>query len=90
MERFVDLAPVQVWAERLDTGPLPPCSIRTMDRVLAANAEVRERNQLRNPAYLPHRRGARWRPPASCSAASRVLQSGPGLVIARSPTRWDG
>src|SRR2546428_752516 len=29
-----------------------PCSIRTMYRVLAANAEVRERrNQLRHPAY---------------------------------------
>jgi len=31
---------------------VPPCSIRTMYRVLAANAEVRERrNQLRHPAY---------------------------------------
>jgi len=51
-ERFVDLAPAQVWAQVLDGGQVPPCSIRTMYRVLAANAEVRERrNQLRHPAY---------------------------------------
>jgi len=51
-ERFVDLAPAQVWAQVLDAGQVPPCSIRTMYRVLAANAEVRERrNQLRHPAY---------------------------------------
>jgi putative transposase len=51
-DRFVDLAPAQVWAQVLDAGQVPPCSIRTMYRVLAANAEVRERrNQLRHPAY---------------------------------------
>jgi putative transposase len=51
-ERFGDLAPAQVWAQVLDAGQVPPCSIRTMYRVLAANAEVRERrNQLRHPAY---------------------------------------
>ena len=51
-ERFVDLPPAQVWAQLLDAGRVPPCSIRTMYRVLAANAEVRERrNQLRHPAY---------------------------------------
>ena len=51
-ERFVDLPPAQVWAQVLDAGQLPPCSIRTMYRVLAANAEVRERrDQLRHPAY---------------------------------------
>ncbi len=50
--RFVDLPPAQVWAQLLDQGQVPPCSIRTMYRVLAANAEVRERrNQLRHPAY---------------------------------------
>jgi putative transposase len=44
--------PAQVWAQLLDAGQVPPCSIRTMYRVLAANAEVRERrNQLRHPAY---------------------------------------
>ena len=51
-ERFVDLPPAQVWAQLLDAGQVPPCSIRTMYRVLAASAEVRERrNQLRHPAY---------------------------------------
>jgi putative transposase len=51
-ERFVDLPPAQVWAQVLDAGQVPPCSIRTMYRVLAAHAEVRERrNQLRHPAY---------------------------------------
>src|SRR5215467_2806876 len=51
-ERFVDLAPAQVWAQVLDASHVPPCSIRTMYRVLAANAEVRERRQqLRHPAY---------------------------------------
>jgi putative transposase len=51
-ERFVDLPPAQVWAQVLDAGQVPPCSIRTMYRVLAANAEVRERrHQLRHPAY---------------------------------------
>ena len=49
-ERFVDLPPAQVWAQVLDAGQVPPCSIRTMYRVLAANAEVRERRaQLRHP-----------------------------------------
>jgi len=51
-ERFVDLPPAQVWAQVLDAGQVPPCSIRTMYRVLAANTEVRERrDQLRHPAY---------------------------------------
>jgi putative transposase len=51
-DRFVDVPPAQVWAHVLDAGQVPPCSIRTMYRVLAANAEVRERrNQLRHPAY---------------------------------------
>ena len=50
--RFVDLPPAQVWAQVLDAGQVPPCSIRTMYRVLATNAEVRERrDQLRHPAY---------------------------------------
>jgi len=50
--RFVDLPPAQVWAQLLDAGQVPPCSIRTMYRMLAANAEVRERrNQLRHPVY---------------------------------------
>jgi putative transposase len=51
-EQFVDLPPAQVWAQLLDAGRVPPCSIRTMYRVLAANQEVRERrDQLRHPVY---------------------------------------
>jgi putative transposase len=49
--RFVDLAPLQVWAALLDEGRYL-CSPRTMHRILAENAESRERrNQLRHPQY---------------------------------------
>jgi putative transposase len=49
--RFVDLAPAEVYATLLDEG-IYLCSERTMYRVLAENAEVRERrNQLRHPQH---------------------------------------
>ena len=49
--RFVDRAPAEVFAVLLDEGQYL-CSERTMYRILAANAEVKERrNQLRHPAY---------------------------------------
>jgi putative transposase len=49
--RFVDRAPAEVYATLLDEGQYL-CSERTMYRILAANAEVRERrDQLRHPAY---------------------------------------
>lgn len=49
--RFVDLAPAEVYAGLLDEQRYL-CSERTMYRILAENAEVRERrNQLRHPAY---------------------------------------
>ena len=49
--RFMDLAPAQVWARLLDEG-VHLCSARTMHRILAANAESRERrDQLRRPRY---------------------------------------
>lgn len=49
--RFVDLAPAQVYATLLDEGTYL-CADRTMHRVLAAEAEVRERRaQRRDPAY---------------------------------------
>jgi putative transposase len=49
--RFVDLAPGEVYATLLDEGRYL-CSERTMYRVLAAHAEVRERRaQLRHPLY---------------------------------------
>jgi putative transposase len=50
-ERFVDLAPAEVYATLLDEGRYV-CSERTMYRVLAENQEVRERrDQLRHPKY---------------------------------------
>ncbi|QYO66873.1 hypothetical protein JVX88_08735 [Leptolyngbya sp. 7M] len=50
-ERFVDQSPQQVYATLLDEGTYL-CSIRTLYRILADHAEVRERrNQLRHPNY---------------------------------------
>lgn len=50
-ERFVDLAPREVYATLLDEGDYL-CSIRTMYRILEENQEVKERrNQLRHPVY---------------------------------------
>ena len=50
-ERFVDWAPAQVHAQLLDEG-VYLCSLRTMHRILAENAEARDRrNQLRHPRY---------------------------------------
>jgi putative transposase len=49
--RFADLAPAEVFATLLDEG-VYLCSERTMYRLLAKNAQVRERrNQLRHPKY---------------------------------------
>jgi putative transposase len=49
--RFVDLAPAEVYATLLDEGRYL-CSERTFYRILATNAEVRERrDQLRRPHY---------------------------------------
>ena len=49
--QFVNEAPGHVYAALLDEGRYL-CSERTMYRILAANAEVRERrNQLRHPVY---------------------------------------
>lgn len=50
-ERFVDASPAAVYATLLDEGEYL-ASERTMYRLLAASAEVRERRaQLRHPAY---------------------------------------
>jgi putative transposase len=49
--RFVDLAPAEIYATLLDEDRYL-CSERTLYRVLAENAEVRERrDQLRHPSY---------------------------------------
>lgn len=44
--RFVDLAPTEIYAELLDEEKYL-CSVRTMYRILADNAEVRERRRQR-------------------------------------------
>ena len=50
-ERFQDLAPREVYATLLDEGHYL-CHWRTMYRILAVHAEVRERrDQLRHPSY---------------------------------------
>jgi len=50
-ERFADKAPAQVYAELLTEGRYL-CSIRTMYRILEANALVRERRDVRrHPSY---------------------------------------
>lgn len=50
-DRFVDMAPHEIYATLLDEGTYL-CSIRTMYRILKDNNEVRERrNQLRHPSY---------------------------------------
>jgi len=51
-DRFADKAPAQVYAELLDEERYL-CSIRSMYRVLAAAAQVRERrDQRRHPTYV--------------------------------------
>lgn len=50
-ERFVDLAPAEVFHTLLDEGRYL-CSVRTMYRILASHGLVRERrNQRRHPQY---------------------------------------
>jgi putative transposase len=77
-ERFCDLAPKAVFATLLDEG-VYLCSWRTMYRVLATAAEVRERrDQLRHPAY----------------AKPELLATGPNQVWSwditklRGPVKW--
>src|ERR671918_3145368 len=54
--RFVDLAPGEIYATLLDEGTYL-CSERTMYRLLAAHAEVRERRgERRAPPSFPPRR----------------------------------
>ena len=51
-DRFVDLAPLQIYAQLLDEG-LYLCSVSTMYRVLAENRQVKERRRLaRHPAKV--------------------------------------
>ncbi|WP_410614390.1 hypothetical protein [Amycolatopsis sp. lyj-109] len=51
-ERFVDLAPLQIYAQLLDEG-VYVCSVSTMYRVLAENKQVKERRRLaRHPSAV--------------------------------------
>ena len=77
-ERFIDLAPSEVYATLLDEGTYH-CSERSMYRVLAENQEVRERRaQLRHPKY----------------AAPELLATGPNqlwswdITKLHGPTKW--
>ncbi|MGZ8803306.1 MAG: DDE-type integrase/transposase/recombinase [Mycobacterium sp.] len=48
--RFVDLPPIQIWAQLLDEGTYL-CSISTLYRILAENAQLVERRRIaRHPA----------------------------------------
>src|SRR6516164_5143701 len=91
-ERFVDLPPAQVWAQVLDAGQVPPGSIHTMYRVLAATAEhlstsMHARSLARalpRPASLPLRpvgSGRRRCGPSSSSSplALEIEAQRPGL-----------
>jgi putative transposase len=50
--RFVDLAPLQIYAQLLDEG-VYLCSVSTMYRVLRENGQVKERRRLaRHPAKV--------------------------------------
>src|SRR5664280_2526803 len=78
-ERFLDTAPAAVYATLLDEGTYL-ASVRTMYRILAANAEVRERrDQLRHPAY----------------ARPELLATGPRQIFSwditklRGPGKWN-
>lgn len=46
-ERFVDMAPAEVWATLIDEGRYL-CSMRTMYRILKSEGEVKERRSQRN------------------------------------------
>ena len=77
-DRFADLPPAEVYATLLDEGKFV-CSIRTMYRVLQANAQVQERrHQLRHPRY----------------AAPELLATGPNqlwswdITKLKGPVKW--
>ena len=79
-DRFIDLAPAQVYATLLDEG-VYHCAERTMYRLLAAHDEIRERRaQRRHPVYTAPellavgtecRRDRRWGPKMASLAPAR-------------------
>jgi putative transposase len=77
-ERFVDQAPAEVHAALLDEGRYH-CSVRTMYRILAASAQVRERrDQLRHPAYTK---------PELCATGPNQVWSW-DITKLLGPTKW--
>jgi len=77
-DRFADLAPAQVFAILLKEGRYL-CSIRTMHRILAENAELRERrNQRRHPNYTK---------PELCATRPNELWSW-DITKLRGPVKW--
>jgi len=77
-ERFMDLSPRQVYASLLDEGR-SLCHWRTMYRVLAVYAEVRERRRLRrHPVYQ--------KPELLATAPNQVWSW--DITALRGPSRW--
>jgi putative transposase len=73
-EEFVDAPPVQVYARLLAAGTYL-CSVSTMYRILAANAQVKERRRLaRHPARV----------------APELVATGPGQVYTWDITKLPG
>lgn len=76
--RFADLAPAEVFSTLLGEGRYL-CSARTMHRILAENAEVRERrNQLRHPSYA--------RPELLATAPNQLWSW--DITKLRGPAKW--
>lgn len=76
--RFADLAPAQVFAILLEECRYL-CSVRTMHRILAENAELRERrNQRRHPSYTK---------PELCATRPNELWSW-DITKLRGPAKW--
>ena len=77
-ERFADKAPAEVYATLLDEGTYL-CSVRSMHRILAENAEAKERrNQLRHPQYK--------KPELLATAPNRVWSW--NITKLLGPARW--
>ena len=77
-KRFMDLAPAEVHATLLEEG-VYRCSLRTMYRVLARNAEVRERrNLLRHPVAA--------KPELLATAPNQVWSW--DITMLKGPVKW--
>ncbi|TFH28998.1 MAG: IS3 family transposase [Myxococcales bacterium] len=77
--RFADMAPAQVFATLIEEGRYL-CSIRTMHRILAENAQMRERrNQRRHPEYTK---------PELCATRPNELWSW-DITKLRGPAKWN-